>query len=696
MLSVRNLGTGFGLAALSIYVGDASTTLEAIVGRVGALGADTWRRIHPHSLDAIEAAVRTHALTFVSDPNLRSLLEAPAWLVFGGAGLVVLGLDLALRRRPAKSSSHRDGVEQAQIQKSSPATGTSPRSELLSALAACRSAFLGIGLFSGVSNILMLTGSFYMLEIYDRVLASRSIPTLVAISLLAGAMFAAQGVIDLIRGRLLVRIGASLDETLSPRVYNAVVRLPLKTGQRSDGLQPLSDLVSIRAFLSGLGPTALFDMPWMPLYLIIIFAFHPLLGVTALGGALFLVTLTALTEILTHGPAEAATVSSMARNRLAEASRRNAEVLVAMGFAGPMEHRWGRLNQSYMIHQQRVSDVSGGIGAFSKVLRMMLQSAMLGLGAYLVIHQEATAGIIIAGSILSARALAPADLAIAHWKGFVAARQSWQRLDKLLKLLPLQDTPMALPAPKGVVMVEGVGVAPPGTNRVVVQDVSFALKSGQGLGIIGPSASGKSSLARMLVGVWQPLRGKIRIDGAALDQWSPDVLGQHIGYLPQDVELFAGTVAENIARFDPRAEPSAIIAAAQAAGVHDLVVGLPNGYETEIGDQGSGLSAGQQQRIALARALYGDPFLVVLDEPNSNMDSEGEAALTHSILGIRKRGGIVVVIAHRPSALAGVDLLIVMNQGRAQAFGPKDEVLSKMVRPGPATPLKIVPEGARS
>ncbi len=359
-------------------------------------------------------------------------------------------------------------------------------------------------------NILMLTGSFFMLEIYDRVLPSRSVPTLVGLAFLAGGLFVAQGVLDLIRGRLQIRIGASLDEALSARVYEVIVRLPLKTGNRSDGNQPLRDLDAIRSFLSGLGPTALFDMPWMPLYLGIIFAFHPILGFTALGGAIILVILTILTEVLIREPTKAATGVSMIRNGLAETSRRNAEVLMAMGMADRMETRWSEANQSYLASKQRVSDVAGGLGAFSKVLRMMLQSAMLGIGAYLVIHQEATAGIIIAGSILTARALAPVDLAIANWQGFVAARQAWQRLNKLLTLLPAQNAPMQLPVPKNRISLEGVCATPPGDTRVVVQDVSLDLRSGQGVGVIGPSASGKTSLARMLVGVWQPVRGKIR------------------------------------------------------------------------------------------------------------------------------------------------------------------------------------------
>jgi len=568
------------------------------------------------------------------------------------------------------------------------------RSELAEALAACRGAFYGTALISGMSNILMLTGAMFMLEIYDRVLPSRSMPTLVGLLVLAATLFTALGILDAIRGRILVRIGGALDETLSGRVYDTLMRLPLRVGARSDGTQPLRDLDAVRSYLSGLGPVALFDLPWIPLYLAICFAFHPLIGFAALAGAIILIVLTLLTEILMRAPARAATEAAVARNGLAEASRRNAEALVAMGMAGHIAARWSEANRQYMRSQQEASDLGGGLGAISKVLRMMLQSGVLAVGAYLVIHQEASAGIIIAASILSARALAPVDLAIANWKGFVAARQSWQRLNRLLTMSPARLTPMQLQTPVQRLTVEAVSASPPGVPKVVVQDITFELEAGQGLGIIGPSGSGKSSLVRLLVGVWQPVRGSVRLDGAALDQWASDALGRHIGYLPQDVELLAGTVAENIARFEPAPDNEAVIAAAKAVGVHDLIVRLPGGYDTPIGEQGSALSAGQAQRVALARAVYRDPFLVVLDEPNSNLDSEGEEALTRAILGVRERMGIVIVVAHRPSAIAGVDRLLMMNQGKAQAIGPKDEVLSKVLQRPLAIPrpLKIVPE----
>jgi ATP-binding cassette subfamily C protein len=567
------------------------------------------------------------------------------------------------------------------------------RSELGEALRACRSAFIGVGIMSCMINLLYLTGSIFMLEIYDRVLPSRSVPTLVGLVILAGGLYIAQGILDLIRGRILARIGSSLDEALSGRVFETVVRLPLIAGGRNEGLQPLRDLDNIRAFLSSMGPGAFFDLPWLPFYLAICFAFHVLIGLTALGGAIILVTLTILTEFMTRRPAREAMTLAARRNDLATASRRNAEVLVAMGMSGRLTTRWGVANERYLAGNQRTSDVAGGLGATAKVMRMTLQSAVLAVGAYLVIHQEATAGVIIAGSILSARALAPVDLAIAHWKGFVAARQSWHRLNRLLGSLPAQSAPTRLQAPSRRLSVESVSIVAPGDQKVIVQDVTFALEAGNGLGVIGPSGSGKSSLVRALVGVWQPVRGKVRLDAAALDQWSSEVLGRHVGYLPQDVELFAGTVAQNICRFDPDAISENIIAAAREAGVHEMIVKMSDGYDTQVGEQGVSLSAGQAQRVALARALYGEPFLIVLDEPNSNLDTEGDEALTRAVRAARERGAIVVVVAHRPIGIEAVDMLLVLKDGRMQAFGPKDQVLGQVLqRVAPPAPIKIVSE----
>ncbi|TXN26099.1 type I secretion system permease/ATPase [Methylobacterium sp. WL30] len=555
--------------------------------------------------------------------------------------------------------------------------------ELGSALTSCRTAFVGVAVMSGVVNVLYLTGSFFMLEVYDRVIPSRSVPTLIGLMALALTLYAFQGALEAIRSRILARVGAALDEALSGRVFDLVVRAPLKGAAPGDGLLPLRDLDQIRAFLSGTGPSAFFDLPWLPIYLAVCFLFHPLIGVAALCGALFLAAVTWLTDRATRRPAQAATGHGLRRNGLAEAGRRNAEVLAALGMQGRFQARWAGANRDYMDAQQRNADVAGGLGAVSKVFRMALQSGVLALGAWLVIQGQATAGIIIASSILVSRALAPAELAIANWKGFVQARQSWARLSDLLARIPAGQPRHGLPAPSRTLTVEAVTIAPPGSQRPVVGEVSFALKAGQGLGVIGPSASGKSSLIRALIGVWPPLRGKVRLDGAALDQWEPADLGPHLGYLPQEAELFAGTIGENIARFDPAASAEAVIAAAQAAGIHEMVLRLTDGYDTRIGEGGAGLSSGQRQRIGLARALYGDPFLVILDEPNANLDAEGENALTRAILGVRARGGICIVVAHRPSALAALDLVLMMADGRAQAFGPKDEVFKRVLRAAP-------------
>ncbi|MEY9233853.1 PrtD family type I secretion system ABC transporter [Bradyrhizobium japonicum] len=564
------------------------------------------------------------------------------------------------------------------------------RSELGDALRACRSAFIGVGLMSCMINLLNLTGSVFMLEVYDRVLPSRSVSTLVGLVVIAGSLYIAQGVLDLLRGRILGRIGTSLDEALNARVFDTVVRLPLLVGNRNEGLQPLRDLDTVRSFLGSMGPGAFLDLPWLPFYLAICFAFHWLLGVTALAGAIVLVTLTLITEYMSRAPAKEAMTLAARRNDLATSSRRNAEVLVAMGMAERMNKRWNEANEDYLAGNQRASDVTGGLSSVAKVLRMMLQSAALAVGAYLVVHQEATGGIIIAGSILSARALAPLDLAIAHWKGFVAARQSWQRLNRLLQQMPAPAAQTLLQAPSKKLTVEGVTMAAPGDQRVIMRDVTFAVEAGSGVGVLGPSGSGKSSLIRALVGVWTPVRGKVRLDGAALDQWSSDVLGRYVGYLPQDVELFGGTVAQNICRFDPEAKSDAIIAAAKEAGVHEMIIKMREGYGTQVGEQGTALSAGQAQRVALARALYRNPFLIVLDEPNSNLDSEGDEALTRAVCAARGRGAVVIVVAHRPIGIEGVDQLLVLKDGRMQTFGPKEAVLGQVLQRAAPPPIKIV------
>jgi PrtD family type I secretion system ABC transporter len=556
-----------------------------------------------------------------------------------------------------------------------------PRREITSAILSCKSAFIGVALISGVVNVLYLTGSLFMLEVYDRVVPSRSLPTLVGLAGLALGLYAMQGVLDAFRGRLLVRIGTALDQALSPRVIEILMRNAPQRSGTGDGLLPLRDLDQIRRFLSGTGPQTLFDLPWLPIFVGICFLFHPLIGCAAVAGTLILVALTLLTELFTKSAGLRTVALGEQRNGLAEAARRNSEVIASMGMGPRVGQHWVDVNDSYASAQTRMADVVGGFGAVSKVTRMALQSSVLALGAYLVISGQATGGIMIASSILVARALAPAELAVTNWKNFTATRQSWRRLQALLERTPAQPQQMSLPRPSASLAVEDLSIAPPGHARLVVENAAFNLEAGQALGVIGPSASGKSSLARALVGVWAPVRGKVMLDGAALDQWPQTELGAHVGYLPQEAELFAGTLKDNIARFDPEATSEMVIAAARAAGAHDLILRLPNGYETRLGENGAGLSAGQRQRIGLARALYQDPFLVVLDEPNANLDAEGEQALTQAILGIRARGGICVLVAHRPSVLDAVDHVLMMAEGRVRAFGPKDEILKRVLRP---------------
>ncbi len=573
-------------------------------------------------------------------------------------------------------------------------SGSKTGSEMRQALGQCRSALLGIGFFSALVNILYLVGPLFMLQVYDRVLSSGSVPTLVALATIVIALYVCQGILDVIRTRLLVRVGSALDHGLGSRIYQVVVRAPLVAPTRGDGLQAVRDMDQIRSFFAGAGPLAFFDMPWLPIYVAVCFLLHVWIGILALAGAIMLIAIAITTEILSRKPTREATTAIGERNGLAEAGRRNAEVLRAMGMEARTARRWSTRSREHTMAVQRSGDISGGLSALSKVLRFILQSALLATGAYLALQQEVTAGVIIAGSIVASRALAPVELAVGNWRGFIAARQSWARLSDLLAGFPVNRDPLPLPRPHRELNVAGVTITPPGQQRIVVEGVSFELKAGQALGVIGPSASGKSSLARALVGLWRPAQGKIRLDGAALDQWSPEALGEHIGYVPQEIELFDGTVTDNISRFHEDPDPTSVIAAAQEAGVHELILGLPEGYSTKIGSNGELLSAGQRQRLALARALYGNPFLVVMDEPNSNLDANGEAALTQAITRVRSRGGIAIIVAHRPSALAAVDTVLMINNGRIQAFGPRDEVLKQVLQTAPGV-VPLVSEAQR-
>ena len=528
---------------------------------------------------------------------------------------------------------------------------------------------------SGIINVLALTGSFYMLQIYDRALTSGSIPTLVAISTLAIGLYLFQGFFDVIRSQVLVRVGARLDKRVAPLAHQVAIDMPRFGFSTAESLERGRDVDTVRSFLGGQGPVALFDLPWMPLYLVFVYFLHPMLGALTFAGAFVLTILTIITEVMTRRLSGATHQAVIARNTIADSNARNAEILKAMGMARRAVARFERANGEHLALQTRTNDIGGTFGALSRVLRMILQSAILGLGAYLTIIGELSAGTIIAASVASARALAPVDLAIGNWKGVVAARTSFTRLKETMIALAALDVPMQLPAPQASLLVEKMTVAAPDSGRVLMSDVEFELKAGQALGVIGPSGGGKTTLVRALTGIWPVLRGSVRLDGAELTQWKDEDLGRHIGYLPQDVSLLDGTVEENISRFDPESDPRATIAAAKAAGIHEMIVRLPEGYRTRVGAMGAALSAGQRQRIGLARALYKDPFFVVMDEPNSNLDGEGEAALTAAIQGIRQRGGIAVVIAHRPSALAAVDLAAVVQNGRMTAFGPKDDII---------------------
>ena len=543
---------------------------------------------------------------------------------------------------------------------------------------------IGVAVFSGVINLLALTGAIYMLQVYDRVIPSRSIPTLIGLTILLVLLFVANGALDLVRSRIMSRVGLGVDEALRDDVFSAMQTVSLQSRSEGDGLQPVRDLDRVRSFLSGMGPAALFDLPWIPIYLVLIFMLHPSMGWFAVGGALLLVVVTIATEMLSKAPSLRSAQSGSARLAVAGLSARNAEVSRAMGMGPNLLGRWRDLTDRHLDDQIKASDAVGGMGVTSKALRLLLQSGILGLGAYLVVIGEVSAGVIIAGSIVMSRALAPLETIIQHWRGFVDARHASYRLGALLKAVPDENRSLTeLPAPARSLSVEAISVAPPGQKKSTIENVTFALEAGDALGIIGPSGSGKSTLARALVGVWRPPvgAGTIRLDGASLDQWTPARLGRHIGYLPQDIQLFEGTVSENIARLDPEATDESIVAAAKAAGAHELIVGLRDGYQTRIGENGGGLSAGQRQRIAFARALYGNPFMLVLDEPNSNLDSAGDTALSGAIKAVRERGGIVIVIAHRPSALANVDKVMAMADGKVQVLGPKEAVLRKVLAP---------------
>ncbi|WP_230404518.1 MULTISPECIES: type I secretion system permease/ATPase [Undibacterium] len=551
-----------------------------------------------------------------------------------------------------------------------------PKNEITDVLRSFKSTFRTIGVFSAIINLLMLVPSLYMLQIYDRVLQSRNEMTLLMLTLLMLLAYAVMSTLEFIRSFILIRAGAKLDMKMNKRIYTAAFEQNLKRGGGNAG-QALQDLTQIRQFLTGNGLFAFFDAPWFPFYLAVIFMFDVWLGVFATCGVILMVILAYANEVVSKKPLSEANTMSIISSNLATNNLRNAEVIEAMGMLPSLMSRWFKLHGRFLQLQGEASEKSGIVTALSKFVRVSIQSLVLGLGALLVIEGKMSPGMMIAGSILLGKATGPIDQLIGVWKQWSSVQSAYKRLEELLSNNPPRVAGMDLPKPKGAVSVEAVVAAPPGSKVAVLKGVTFAIPPGEVLGIIGPSGSGKSTLARLLVGVWPAAQGTVRLDSADIFQWNKDQLGSHIGYLPQDIELFAGTVADNIARFG-EVDAEKVIVAAKHAGVHDMILHFPQGYDTKLGDGGAGLSGGQKQRIALARAMYNDPSLLVLDEPNSNLDDVGEAALVQAVNYLRSIGKTIVLITHRTSILSATTQLLLLRDGVAQAFGPRDQVIAAL------------------
>ena len=566
------------------------------------------------------------------------------------------------------------------------------KTEVGQALAKSRRAFIGVGIFSAFINLLMLTGPIYMLQVYDRVLISKSMSTLLVLSLVMAGLYAFMGFLEWIRSRILVRIGNELEKDLSARTFGIWMTQGLygKIGSRN---RPLDDLSTIKTFLSGAAPGALFDIPWAPLFIAVIWYLHWSLGLAALLGAVVITIVAVLNEVRTRGMLTESRQHLMQSRSVAEQAHGQSDAVMALGMNRHMLTRWGSSHAQGADLHTRGSDRAGGYTAVTKAFRMFTQSSILGLGCALAVIQIITPGMMIAGSIIMGRALAPIQMAIGQWRGFVAARDAYNRLNQFYEMIPAAQETLKLPEPKGHLRVERLVGVPPGGTEAVLSNINFEVPPGHALAVVGPSASGKSTLARMLVGIWPAARGDVRLDGATYDQWDRDALGPHIGYLPQDVGLFDGTIKENISRFNPDATDEDVVAAAQQAGVHAMVTGFENGYNTKIGQGGIVLSGGQVQRIALARALFGNPKLVVLDEPNANLDREGDIALGRAIVQAKKRGASVIVMTHRESALEAVDLLLILTGGQQVDFGPKQHVMKRLAEKQQARQTQKRPAG---
>lgn len=553
------------------------------------------------------------------------------------------------------------------------------RQELRRVLGRMSGLLWAVAIFSLFANMLMLTGPLYMLQVYDRVLGSGSEETLVALSILVVFLYGVMGVLDYTRGRVMGRVGAQFQSDLDRRVFDAVIRksavapdLHTQTG--------LADLEAVRRFITSPVLMALFDMPWTPVFFAAIFIFHPMLGYLAICGAALLIIITLVNQALSKRPQAMANAAGHSASLMSEQIRTEAEMVQSMGMRNAAFDRWQKQRGKALEHQVNAADVGGTFTSLTKTLRLFLQSAMLGLGAWLVLQNELTPGAMIAGSILLGRALAPVEMALNQWPVAQAGKKGWDSLSELLGAVAEEAPPTALPQPRAHLVAKSLTVVPPGEKQASLKAINFEVNPGQAIGVIGPSGAGKSTLARTLTGVWRPAGGSIRLDSAALHQYEPAVLGKHIGYLPQRVTLFDGTIAENIARLDNNPDPQKVVAAAKAAAAHEMILAFPEGYDTKIAVGQGRLSGGQMQRIGLARALYDDPVIVVLDEPNSNLDNVGSQALNEAIRKLKAEGRSVLIMAHRPAAIQECDVLMVLDQGTRVAFGPKDQVLKETVK----------------
>ena len=564
---------------------------------------------------------------------------------------------------------------------------------LQAALKACKGAFISVGVFSLFVNTLMLVPTFYMLQVYGRVLTSGSSVTLLMLTIILVVLTVTTGLLEWVRSRIMVRVSTKLDVLLSRDVYRASFKQALATGGMNASAQPLSDLTGLRQFLTGNGVFAFFDAPWLPIYIAVMFMFHPWYGWMAIGCAIVLLILAVINEKVTSKSLAMANRENMGASLYTTKNLRNAEVIESMGMLDNLINRWSLRQKKVLQLQSDASDNGAVVSNISKSFRVMVQSLILGLGAYLAINHEINAALVIAGSVLLGRALAPIDLIIGSWKGFIAARGQYDRLNEMLSVLQAEQQRMALPAPQGNISVENMIVSAPGSKTPIIKGVSFNVPAGTVVGVIGPSASGKSTLARALLGIWAPQHGTVRLDGADIGNWNKIELGPYIGYLPQDIELFEGTVSENIARFgDVDAEK--VVQAAKAAGVHEMILLLPEGYDTVIGSDGVSLSGGQRQRIGLARAMYGEPKLIILDEPNSNLDEVGEQALSLALRYLKATGATIFVITHRTSILADLDRLLVMKDGLLHMYGPSDQVIAELAGKAKSQNRAVAPTGA--